>query len=58
MTRSRAEEVRANIERVAAEAGDAVLHSWAHDLEDGSFNVAAIIRFKDGGTGTVGWNLA
>ena len=52
-----AEEVKANIERIAKESGDEVLHSWIFDLQDGTYNVKAIIRFKEGGSGTVGWNI-
>ena len=55
--RRAADEVRASILRKAEESGDKVLHSWVHDLEDGTFNVAAVIRFKEGNTGTVGWNI-
>ncbi len=58
MTKQAAETVRESILRKAVESGDTVLHSWVHDLEDGSFNVAAIIKFHEGNTATIGINIA
>lgn len=51
-----AEAIRKRILLIAEEVGDTVIHSWTHDLQDGSFNVAAIIE-TNGKFTTVGWNI-
>ena len=52
-----AEKVRRNIERIAKENGDTVLHSWVFDLQDGTCNVKAIIKTHEGNHGTIGWHI-
>lgn len=53
----KAEQVLAKLVASARGFGDEVIHAWVLDLQDGSFNVKMIMRFKEGNVGTVGLNV-